>query len=95
MQADCLDEKSAKARYPFLALWLLALSWRLLPRGRSQNTPQIPIAACLACHSQPDLKSDFGHSVFVNPARHKASVHANLTCTTCHTDIKDFPHPAK
>ena len=51
-------------------------------------------AECLACHSQPDLKSASGHSVYVDPARHKASVHADLSCTTCHTDIRGFPHPA-
>jgi cytochrome b subunit of formate dehydrogenase len=49
--------------------------------------------ACLACHGQPDLKSAAGQTVFVDPAKHRASVHANLPCTACHTDIKEFPHP--
>lgn len=31
----------------------------------------------------------------MNPARHAASAHAVLACQDCHTDIKDFPHPAK
>jgi cytochrome b subunit of formate dehydrogenase len=54
-----------------------------------------PDADCLACHTQPDLKSDSGRSVYVNPTKHKASVHGDLSCTTCHTDIKGFPHPNK
>ena len=50
---------------------------------------------CLACHSQPDLKSEKGASVHVDPAKHKASVHADVPCVTCHTEIHEFPHPAK
>jgi len=64
----------------------------------AQKAPEAeadPDADCLACHNQPDLKSDSGRSVFVDTAKHNASVHANLNCITCHTDIKEFPHPAK
>ena len=68
----------------------------LLPFSHAQTKPAPdPDAECLACHSQSDLKSEKGESVFVDPARHKASVHGELSCTICHTDIKDFPHPAK
>ncbi|HVI10987.1 MAG TPA: cytochrome b/b6 domain-containing protein, partial [Candidatus Binatia bacterium] len=31
----------------------------------------------------------------VNPAKHAASVHGVLSCTDCHSTIKDYPHPAK
>jgi Cytochrome c7 and related cytochrome c len=50
-------------------------------------------ADCLACHSQKDLQNEAGHSVYVDGAKQKASVHGGLSCTDCHTDIKGFPHP--
>ena len=49
---------------------------------------------CLACHSDPTMKSSAGHSISVDPAKHKNSVHGDLGCTTCHVGVKDFPHPA-
>ena len=52
-------------------------------------------ADCLACHNNKDLKTDAGRSVYVDPAKHKASVHAVLNCTSCHTDIKEYPHPKR
>jgi len=60
-----------------------------------------PVAAqakdetCLACHGQKGMKSVAGNDIFVDPAKHGASVHGSLTCDTCHTDIKEFPHPQK
>lgn len=61
-------------------------------RAQTAATPP-PDASCLTCHGQPDLKSESGRSVYVDAAKHNAGVHSGLTCTTCHTDIKDFPHP--
>jgi len=58
------------------------------------KVPPNPNADCLTCHGQKDLKSASGHSVFVDEAKHQAGAHADLPCTACHTDIKDFPHPA-
>ena len=66
-----------------------------LADGGRRGAAQDPDAECLACHSQPDLKSEKGQSVYVNPAKHKASVHADVSCVTCHTDVHAFPHPAK
>jgi cytochrome b subunit of formate dehydrogenase/protein-arginine kinase activator protein McsA len=51
--------------------------------------------SCLACHGQPDMKSDQGKDISVNPAKHSASIHGILGCRDCHTSIKDFPHPAR
>jgi len=48
--------------------------------------------ACLACHGDPTAKSESGHSISVDPAKHKNSVHGDLGCTTCHLGVKDFPH---
>jgi formate dehydrogenase gamma subunit len=65
-----------------------------LPAG--QGKPPLPKEdeACLACHSQADLKSEKGRSLFVDPQKHAAGAHAVLGCRDCHTTIKDFPHPA-
>ncbi len=36
-----------------------------------------------------------GISLYVEPGKYKASVHADLSCTDCHGDIKDIPHTAR
>jgi len=36
-----------------------------------------------------------GMSPYVDPASYKASVHTDVSCTDCHSDIKDLPHPAR
>jgi len=41
------------------------------------------------------MKSDAGKNISIDPAKHVASAHGVLGCKDCHTDIKDFPHPAK
>ena len=49
---------------------------------------------CLACHSDPGMKSAAGRSLHVDPAKHKSSVHGDLGCATCHVGVKEYPHPA-
>ena len=63
----------------------------------AQSKPQ-PVkqdANCLACHGQAGMKSDAGKSISIDQGKHAASVHGILSCTDCHTNIKDFPHPVK
>ncbi len=36
-----------------------------------------------------------GMSLFVDPGAYKSSVHADVSCTDCHADVKDLPHTAK
>ena len=50
-------------------------------------------AACLSCHSAKTLQDQAGHSVYVDEAKQKASVHGSLGCNACHTFIKGYPHP--
>ncbi len=76
-----------------LLLVTAACSTAAQQSGTSHNSN--PDNACLTCHSQPNLKSSAGKSVYVNPAKHAASSHAILNCTDCHATIKEFPHPAK
>jgi cytochrome b subunit of formate dehydrogenase len=63
--------------------------------AKSLVTPATANNTCLACHSDKTMKSSSGKSLFVDAAKHGASVHGELGCTTCHADIKDFPHPEK
>jgi len=65
----------------------------VLSASGQNKTAANPDEDCLACHNNKDLKSEAGHSVFVDPAKHKSSIHAALNCTVCHADIKEFPHP--
>src|ERR1700739_1364863 len=77
---------------------LIALAWVLAPTRATTNQKNPPAAkqdACLACHGTAGMKSDKGKDIYVNPAKHAASAHGILGCQDCHTDIKDFPHPAK
>jgi cytochrome b subunit of formate dehydrogenase len=78
-------------RWGLLISAVLALLF--LPSSVRAQTKPLPDADCLACHGQKDLKSSAGKSVFVDAAKHKASVHSILGCADCHTDIKGFPHP--
>jgi cytochrome b subunit of formate dehydrogenase len=41
------------------------------------------------------MKSSAGKSISINPAKHASSAHSILSCKDCHTDIKEFPHPAR
>ena len=50
---------------------------------------------CLACHGTKDIQAMATRkgNFFVDAARHKGSVHGNLTCTTCHSGVAEYPHP--
>jgi Doubled CXXCH motif (Paired_CXXCH_1) len=75
-------------------LWTLAAVFFVFfglavpPAGAQQD------AQCLTCHSVKTLQDTAGHSVYVDAAKEKVSVHGSLSCTSCHTDIKGYPHPA-
>lgn len=82
-----------------IPLWGLLISiifgfalWPSLVSAQTKSA--LSDADCLACHGQKDLKSASGRSVYVDAAKHKASVHSVLGCSDCHADIKEFPHPA-
>jgi hypothetical protein len=85
------------ARIIFSAALLAALCVGLSGLARAQDKASNetkPDDACLACHSQPDLKSAKGQTLSIDPAKHSASAHGILSCRDCHTTIKDYPHPA-
>jgi hypothetical protein len=91
----------------FLALGIIALVTRtvnggLLPAGADQLVQAVAgptdNAACLACHSAAGNPMHFASgdtvSVSISQAAFDASVHTNLTCITCHSNILGYPHPA-
>ena len=100
-QASSVSDRIRNIRrwtLPVAAAIVIELLAVLVPGQRvlaQTKSPANPDDDCLACHAQSDLKSEKGHSVYVDPAKHKASVHADVNCTACHADIKEFPHPAK
>lgn len=63
-------------------------------RNANAKSPANSDDDCLACHNNKDLRDDSGHGLYVDPVKRRAGVHGILGCTTCHTDIKEYPHPA-
>ncbi|HJW85000.1 MAG TPA: hypothetical protein VJ754_11905, partial [Anaerolineae bacterium] len=70
-----------------------------LVRPLAAGMPQADTAACLGCHSNPDLTKTLDNGevlgLTIDGNEHARSVHgqANLTCVQCHTNIQGFPHP--
>lgn len=84
-----------------LALMLVGAAALLISSGQVLAAPpaQKPDnSLCLGCHRQAgktwELPGGSAISIVVNPEQYDASVHANLACQTCHTNIATFPHPA-
>jgi len=78
--------------------WIAAFGFGLLLASsfHAQAKPAADSDAdCLACHNDKDLKSESGRSVYVDQAKHQAGVHGILNCSSCHTDIREFPHPQR
>lgn len=72
-----------------VAAWLL-----FLPQPGLAQTNE----ACLGCHQAEGLKLRFPGGggeidVRVDPQKFAASVHKDLTCTTCHAQHTGYPHP--
>jgi cytochrome b subunit of formate dehydrogenase len=56
---------------------------------------QIPVDSekCLACHDDPELKTDDGKSLQVHGEAFKAGAHKRLECADCHVDATTVKHP--
>jgi predicted CXXCH cytochrome family protein len=85
------------ARVPFrLILGVLALAAGL--SGQQATPPAAPSSEdCAACHEAgPRVgKRKSGEAPPFNAAALKASPHASLECVSCHSDVKEVPHPEK
>jgi cytochrome b subunit of formate dehydrogenase len=84
------------------AAWALIASLGLTVAGvtPSKATDPLPLpsdADCLTCHSDPELAGEDAEgreiSVFVDPEIFARSVHADLSCVGCHTDVTSTDHP--
>ena len=67
----------------------------ILTAGASGQT--LSNSDCLGCHNDPTATKDVDGkqiSVFVDGAKFEKSVHSPLSCTDCHADIKEYPHPS-
>ena len=76
------------------SIWLfgiLAVSLLCSPMTRAAA----PDEQCLACHGEAGMKADSGKSLHVDAAKFKGSIHASLSCTTCHEGVKEYPHPKR
>ena len=85
--------KAGRIALPLALLVLLGVSARPALASASDDD-------CLACHSDPGLKSGAGKPLAVDPEKFRASVHgqAEIACVDCHADlkaVKDFPHAEK
>jgi nitrate/TMAO reductase-like tetraheme cytochrome c subunit len=65
------------------------------------SAPQLTNADCLLCHSKPGFNVPLADGeklpLTIDPTQYGASVHGskNMSCTTCHVDITEFPHPKR
>jgi cytochrome b subunit of formate dehydrogenase len=78
-----MARKALKVLGTFTAVLCLALAAAAEPADQQ----------CLACHGEPGMKSEAGRSLHVDAAKHGASVHGELSCSTCHAGVKEYPHP--
>ncbi len=79
-----------------LSIWLLAAAFALLVA--SPVFAQTDNSACLDCHDDASMKSDNGRAIGIVAAKFAAGVHADLSCTDCHSapgNYDDTPHYKK
>ncbi len=104
-----MKRRMLRARYPFLALFLvtlLALALFLIAgpfHSAQADAPAVPPSqqpdnsACLACHSTPGqsltLPSGEMLGISIDPTTYAQAAHNTLACQTCHPNIAGFPHP--
>lgn len=77
----------------------LLITLLLLAGARPALAQDADNQACLACHSQPGMKTELpsGEVLYstVDPEVYNNSVHGQLgqKCVDCHTNISGYPHP--
>jgi predicted CXXCH cytochrome family protein len=98
------DSKDASAI--FFSLWqsvigiVITLMLPLITLAEPQVKFSEEVEFCLGCHSDSSLNvalpSKEEMSLYINPEEFAASIHGDkLSCTDCHNDISDYPHPVK
>jgi len=75
----------------YASLVLVSILWVATPA-----TAQLSNDECMGCHGEATATKDAGNgkttSVYVDPALFAKSVHNPLECSSCHADIKAYPH---
>lgn len=75
---------------------LLSSAFLLLLLVAAQGFAQMSNEDCLACHNDATLTKDLGNgktaSVYVDPEKFGASIHAAINCNDCHATFKGYPH---
>ena len=70
----------------------------ILLLGFISNSRAADNSLCFGCHQDADLArvDEAGKkiSLYVSEARFKSSVHGDLSCSDCHTRVKDDAHSA-
>ena len=73
------------------ALWRVALLTAVLGTAMlSQSLLALDTEDCLGCHEDPDMTGERNGeeiSVYVNPDTFATSIHGDLACDDCHTDL--------
>jgi cytochrome b subunit of formate dehydrogenase/5-methylcytosine-specific restriction endonuclease McrA len=78
-------------RLPAVTLvFALFFAWASSP----SSAQKLKDSDCLTCHADATITSTDGHSVAIDAAKFKHSVHGTFSCVDCHTDVKSVPHDA-
>ena len=76
----------------------LSLATRPVEAARAAGpAAEVDNSTCLYCHGKPGMTMTMPSgeivSLTIDPGHFSDSVHNGLTCTTCHGEIKGYPHP--
>jgi len=96
MRVESPFQSIARTMGCYAAVLLLCLCGTMAcAQGQKRSALPTEDEGCLACHGQAGIKSEAGKDIAIRPDQHAASAHGILGCRTCHSNIKDFPHPTK
>ncbi|MBM3151997.1 MAG: hypothetical protein FJZ96_07325, partial [Chloroflexi bacterium] len=83
-----------------LGLAAFGLSVRIDPAEAAQGpatSPAVDNSTCLYCHGRSDLSMTMPSgeivALTIDSSHFGDSVHGELACTNCHTEISGYPHP--
>lgn len=86
-----------RARHRILVLLLSSVAASSVLFGAARAAATLTTQDCLACHDTTPTAAEKSESValYVDAKLFHSSVHADLGCTACHSDVQAFPHEPK